>query len=333
MQRTFNSTGIFLCLLITIPALFIGAIVAWIYSFILMQYLGGGTFLSWVGLGFLDQFFFLWFPSLLEGLIAGSLAMFLTGSVVKSVRYSVIAFGASVLAVALGIFSIYLKALQGNFLSANTIEIIASTIGIVIGYLLNISTIIKKRQDICLDECGASLEEIVSRTVSIPALITFIIFAGFFFYVLNAIWGAFFIQTVPQASNWCLDWSLFQSNGNTEIRCTSYLNELEERKYYHNLSMLMRNTYWTYSTFITGPFLALLIFFPLAWRRERTVEKKAEFDEVVGVGFVYVGTGFSASFVVPLLLSSILPPPVEWFPEWIVEYSESQRQQILDLFM
>lgn len=152
-------------------------------------------------------------------------------------------------------------------------------------------------------------------------LIAFTLVAGILFYLIEALWGAFFIHPVPMADNWCLQMEAFEIRENEfEEYCVKYLNYFEEGKYYHNKIMLDRNTYRKYSTLITGPFFVLLLFVWIPRRKNMTGN---EYTRIILSGIL-------ASFVFPLGLSWVLPAPVHWFPEWIAEYHQVQIERALE---
>ncbi len=83
--------------------------------------------------------------------------------------------------------------------------------------------------------------------------------------------------------------------------------------------MLERNTYWVYSSFVTGPVIAMLLF---VWAPRRSINP----NEIVTILFA----GGLASFAIPLVLSWILPAPAVWFPEWFSEYHQTQVEKAID---
>lgn len=161
------------------------------------------------------------------------------------------------------------------------------------------------------------------RRKNFKYVITFVLIGGFFFYILNALWSAFFIHAVPQEKGWCTNWERFETGEDTyETVCLTFKNALEERKYFHNLRMLERNRTWVYATMIAGPLLGCVVFFVIYRWSGRTTK---------GTDYIAAATlGFVASVVIPLMLSWVLPAPVKWFPDVIVDYAESQVQQALD---
>jgi len=127
------------------------------------------------------------------------------------------------------------------------------------------------------------------------------------------------------AENFCLEWDHFETGPDEYERfCISYLNDFEMRKHLFASDMSKRQDYWIYSTMVMGPIIFLFLF---VWLPQWMGEAKRGKGDIV----TSILLGFVASAVAPLLFQIVFSPPVEWFPDWIVEFNQGQVQKTLEM--
>ena len=153
-------------------------------------------------------------------------------------------------------------------------------------------------------------------------VLVFWLIAGLGIYLLNALWSAIFIVSVPMDPNWCTD-SVEYSSGEhgTEWQCVEFKDELEQRKYFHNQKMRQRNEYWVYGMIAFGGLLGLTVFYTgPKWRG----------DDVDSEDFILsIVVGATAALVAPLILGWLLPAPANWFPSEITEIANMKQEEAL----
>lgn len=158
-------------------------------------------------------------------------------------------------------------------------------------------------------------------------LIAFAATVGVITYLTSALWSAIFIVPMPLDADAITD-SVEVQTGENESKwyATGFKNSLEEAKYYHNRNMRERNRYWVYGQLLVGAALGILAFYVVPkWRT--ALNPRYEPPAFV-IGGVFIGV-LSVLFV-PFLLSLVLPAPVKWFPQEIIDISESRERDALE---
>jgi len=86
-----------------------------------------------------------------------------------------------------------------------------------------------------------------------------------------------------------------------------------------------RNRYWVYGELIAGGLLGLLVFYivPKLRKSQETQNDAAGF----ATGGVFLGV--LAVLIVPLVVSWLLPAPVKWFPQEIVDIATTRESEAL----
>lgn len=156
-------------------------------------------------------------------------------------------------------------------------------------------------------------------------LLIFILPASLGAYLLKAALSAVFVVSVPMAPDWCLDYQEIQTGPDDfSYRCVAYKSPLEEAKHRHNLQMIDRNKVLFAIEFVLWFGIAALAFHWVpTWKGIRTSVSGGEKFISLGVlAFVVLVVG-------PLVLSWLLPPPVDWFPGVFREINEAQVQEAL----
>ena len=155
-------------------------------------------------------------------------------------------------------------------------------------------------------------------------IIPFLIIGSFFIFIISAILSSFFIIVLPLADDWCKDGDMIQiGEDEYEYVCFEFKNEVEELKYYHNKEMLKRNKYLVGLEYVIGYLLTSLCFVFIPKWRKRISHKDLKTNLLISIG-----VAFAISIVGNLFFSWILPPPVNWFPEFF-RNSSSKPLQII----
>ena len=162
-------------------------------------------------------------------------------------------------------------------------------------------------------------------------VIAFAIALGIIAFLASALWGAIFIVSLPMDEDAITDWIEIETGEDryggvqTEWHPTEFKNSLEELKYYHNVRMRDRNGYWVYGEMIVGGLLGLFVFYIVPkWRKTQETQHGT-------TGFAIGGAflGVLVVLIVPLVLSWVLPAPVKWFPQEIVDIAETRQKEAL----
>lgn len=152
----------------------------------------------------------------------------------------------------------------------------------------------------------------------------YIMVSGCCAYVLSVALSAIFIVALPMAPDWCRGWHEYET-GPTQTRevCMSFKNEFEQSKYYHNLDMVKRNKMIVYGGMVFWFGVTALLFHLIpAW--------KGLHNSGLGDSFVaLVAMSLVTAVLVPWILSAILPPPNEWFPQVFRDMNDAQVQAAL----
>lgn len=153
------------------------------------------------------------------------------------------------------------------------------------------------------------------------SLLLYVFIVGLLFFMLHYALQAMLIINVPQAPN------------GVEIVIIdnkSYLasaqNEIEEAKYYHNVNMLKRNKHLIWFESALCILLTYVVFgyYPKVKNREWFNDSnKFEFYASIIV------LGYITAAVIPLLWSFILPTGSEWLPTALMDYHDSQVNEVL----
>jgi hypothetical protein len=92
-SHRFTWAAVIVAIIMVVPGLFVGGIVANIYKWFLSGYFGQD---SWLGFfNFINKVAMLWFPSLLHGCIAGVVALYITRNLFKVANLEIVSYAAS----------------------------------------------------------------------------------------------------------------------------------------------------------------------------------------------------------------------------------------------
>jgi len=162
-------------------------------------------------------------------------------------------------------------------------------------------------------------------------VIIFAIVLGFFSFLASATWSAIFIVSLPMAEDAIIDAVEIETGEDrygtiqTEWWPIEFKNSLEELKYYHNLQMLDRNRYWLYGQLILGGLLSLCAFYIIPkWRNTLDPEDSSR----VVVTSVFLGV--LTVLIMPFVFGRVLPAPVKWFPQEIIDIAELRENEVLN---
>lgn len=136
-MRKMTALAIIVCLILTVPAFVVGFALAWVYSWILFSYIGHDTILDWIGVGIINDILMVWFPSLLQGIVGGALAMFITMRLFKKMRTDIVAYSVATLYVFLAVLEGVFRVATDTYLEFQTVHLISSTIGLVVGLFIS----------------------------------------------------------------------------------------------------------------------------------------------------------------------------------------------------
>lgn len=143
-----------------------------------------------------------------------------------------------------------------------------------------------------------------------------IIFLGFVFYCTDAIFSTIFFPELPQDDDWCINLEIPQTESDNEY-CKQFKNEFEQLKYYHNLKISEWHLYFTMVC------CALVMLFSGYIARKNKNSTRFFSQEgawfAMGVLIIYL----------PFIFNWILPPPIEWFPKTIKQFSEARKNELL----
>ena len=162
-------------------------------------------------------------------------------------------------------------------------------------------------------------------------VILFAIVFGLVAYLASALWCAIFIVSLPMDEDAITDAIEIETGGDrwrgarTEWLPIEFKNSLEELKHYHNVRMRDRNRYWVYGELIVGGFLGLFLFYIVPkWRYpQETLPHKTE------LAFGGALVGVCSVLIVPLVIGWVLPAPMNWFPQEIVDIANTREKEAL----
>lgn len=158
-------------------------------------------------------------------------------------------------------------------------------------------------------------------------LIVFAVLVGVVAYFSSALWSAIFIVSLPMDADAIID-SVEVETGENESKWypTEFKNSLEEGKYYHNRRMRDRNRYWVFGQLIIGGLVGVFAFYVVPkWRSK--LDGRYEPPAFV-IGGIIVGV--LTVLMIPFLLRCVLPAPIHWFPQELVNISESREREALE---
>ena len=158
-------------------------------------------------------------------------------------------------------------------------------------------------------------------------VIAFVIVLGFVAYLTSALWSAIFIVSLPMAEDAIVDAIELQTGEDDyEWRPVEFKNGLEEVKYYHNVRMRDRNRYWVYGLMIVGGAIGLFVFYVVPkWRSKFDKER-----DTTGIAIGGAVIGVLVVLIVPRIIGWVLPAPVKWFPQEIVDIAETRQKEALE---
>lgn len=155
----------------------------------------------------------------------------------------------------------------------------------------------------------------------------YIIFGGFFLYVLSASIDLIFIPTLEMSDGWCKDWAEKSLLYGKDRECVAFSDEIEERKYHHNKNMEQRQSYKMFAIL----FSATVFTYFLMWLNPANFfDQKTQFEHTTGVIAVAVYYGIITALIMPIIYHELLPPPHQWFPHEFIEIRQARIEQILN---
>jgi hypothetical protein len=138
-----------------------------------------------------------------------------------------------------------------------------------------------------------------------------------------------FVISVPLDDDWCFDMREIQTGEDEySFECFEFKNEFEEAKYNHNVKSSDINFYIYLGGFILNVFLIYLIFHKLPQRINKNEEYRQLNENEI---FEFIMMTFAIILIAPWVFSFLLPPPVEWFPDFFRTYNEVKTKEVIDL--
>jgi hypothetical protein len=113
------------------------------------------------------------------------------------------------------------------------------------------------------------------------------------------------------------------ANDDHRFVCYQFKSAFEELKYYHNKSMVQRNSYVLSGNILVAIIVTVLAFhFIPKWKG-----KELASDNFISAVFL----AFLISVIAPLFFSWLLPPPAEWFPQIFKDINDAQVERELEI--
>ena len=154
----------------------------------------------------------------------------------------------------------------------------------------------------------------------------FMIVGGFVFYLLSAIIDPIFIPTLEMPRIWCQKWVEKSTGYQTEEICVEFNSKLNELKYNHNRKMEKRRHYKMIGFFLAASVLTflLMVFNPSLFFGEAVT-----IEDYTGAIAIAVFYGVILGFILPTVYELLLPPPMEWLPQELLEIRNARTEFIL----
>jgi hypothetical protein len=149
---------------------------------------------------------------------------------------------------------------------------------------------------------------------------------GFIFYLLSVIIDPIFIPTLQTSENFCLQWIEIRSGYQKQTECVEFSDKREELKYRHNLRMEQRRANKMIGLFIVASVVTFLLMM---------LNPSVFFGPGVTIGN-YTGAiatavfyGIILGFILPTVFQILLPPPIQWLPQELLEIHSARAEFVL----
>lgn len=162
----------------------------------------------------------------------------------------------------------------------------------------------------------------------------YIVLGGFVAFLITSGFTAVFVPYMELAKDGCLKFiELIGPNGTSEVVCSEFKTNLEEVKYYHNISMEERYSNLQLGVFFLFLSLSSLAFYfiPKWYGKTPTINymgdnTAANYIETFGSLLLI---NYLVVYIIPSITLIILPSPIDWFPDIFIEISNKLRDSTL----
>ena len=155
----------------------------------------------------------------------------------------------------------------------------------------------------------------------------YMIGGGFFFYLLSVFIDPVFIPILQMPENWCQKWIEARSGFQKQMECVEFGNTLDELKYKHNREMEKRRANKTIALFIAA---SVISFFLMVLNPAIFFGAGVSIENYTGAIATAVFYGVILGFLFPAIYQILLPPPMEWMPQEILEIRRARVEFILN---
>jgi hypothetical protein len=126
--------GILLAIVLTIPGLLIGGVIAFLYRMFLEPMFGGNLF-NWISGGWFETLSMAIIPNAIHGIVGGGLAVWASFKILKRANYEIVAYSVSAIVVAFTAIAFFTGLAQKG-MNVGLIELVSNTGGVVLGLFL-----------------------------------------------------------------------------------------------------------------------------------------------------------------------------------------------------
>ncbi len=154
----------------------------------------------------------------------------------------------------------------------------------------------------------------------------YMIVGGFFFYLLSVLIDPIFIPTLQMPENFCQKWIETRSGYQKQTECVEFSNKLNELKYRHNRKMERRRANKMIGLFIAASVVTFLL---MVLNPSIFFGSGVSLENYTGAIATAVFYGIILGFILPTIFQILLPPPIEWLPEELLEIRIARTELIL----
>ncbi|MBK1671005.1 hypothetical protein CKO28_23645 [Rhodovibrio sodomensis] len=128
-----------------IVGLFVGELAKMLYLLFVGPMFEGGV-LNWLSGGLFGEIALSWFPPLLQGMIGGTVGIYLTSQILKRANYLIVAYALAAVVGAFGLVGVA-GLLQRNGVDLAQVAVVANTVGTVVGLFIGWRSIREARPE------------------------------------------------------------------------------------------------------------------------------------------------------------------------------------------
>ena len=158
-------------------------------------------------------------------------------------------------------------------------------------------------------------------------IIVFAIVLGSVAYLADVLWAAIFLVPLPNDEDAVVHWIEIQTGANSyKSHPGEFKNSIEELKYYNNVQMVERNTYWLGGLAIVGGAIGLFAFYVVPKCRNNLGLERD--NATIAISGIVIGV--LVVVITPVIIARFLPASDKWFPKVIVEYRDMREKEALE---